>query len=1083
MTIKESSVPALAENSPLALNLPTIPASIANGGLRWQDLNDPGSPVQIQIVLQPGAVQLHDLVELRWQDQPVANETINADHLSTGIVILSVTPADILEHPDGVHTFQYFVTAAIGGQTDSSPPATVRVKRLLPGGNTGDDAGTEYINENLGAPTGVPPLIDDAIAERGITVTLPVYDNMAKGDRCQIDFGGWRDVHPPLTDAEVGKPVDFRVEKATLIAAPGQVIVRCDVRDVVNNWSRWSLHVTTDVEAGENLLTAPRVLDAPNGVIDLAELGERDARVQTPAYTERMDPGDQVRLNWTGYTAEGLPVELLLDRKVESGDIGWPLDFDIPNDKVRAIAQGHAVVRYLVTPVTGSPRQSRRTTVDVIGQVEQLPAPSVAGIVGDVLDPSILPAEGALVRIEKHDLIEAGDTILLLWDGKTASGANLPHTVSIPVTGSGAANGIERRIPLNYITPLQGGTVTVSFTLTKSGGETLSSNQLPLQVKSLGAQLPKPTVDYAQGDTLDPEDVPADGTTVRVNYSPMETADRIDIHWDGLLDFTDWFQIPVNWGGKEVEYPVAKNYIDLKKDQVVQVFYTVTRGGIKLPDSAKQPLLIGTAVEYEPPSIKEADGNSLDPLKAKDAMTAVIPAYDNMIGTYLEVSWMGTAGGGSHTTTPIAVTTQGDQEIALPNSVVAFNLDKPVTLTYTVIRNNSPKDSKPLVLAVQPIADEDPAMGRPLIVEAANGGDGPEFDVSQLTKDATIRVNIWPLIALAQYVWLRVFGTYSNGDEYTQTFWQPPNGKTNATWISQGYWTQLIPLATSKNLKDGSDFIVEAKVGLGGSQVVAEAVTLQGRRYTVKALVELKPVITLVRGSPSGVDIPEGGTTIEAAVILGGTASQNQQIQLYDGLTPVGAAVDVDDKGNWTYTVTGLAATAHSFTAKALYGSGAVSAARNIIIAVVGGGYENWETEDKQKFDTYVPVEFKSGLQLTVLASGVSLVHIEGSAPQYAVGLKSLFLTPSSRTRIKWRGAVTKVQFRLYSVDAPGNNIDFYDVDGDLVHTIPLVVSNATRDYTYQAPPGKNISYFETRVIIEPSYSVGIAIDEIVWTI
>ncbi|WP_415762294.1 Ig-like domain-containing protein [Pseudomonas sp. CP4] len=839
MTIKELYVSALGENSPLALNPPSIPTSIANGGLRWQDLNDPSSPVQVQIVLQPGAVQLNDLCVLEWQRLPVASDTVNADHLSTGVITLSVSPADILEHPDGVHSFQYFVTAAIGGQTDSSPPATVKVKRLLPGGNTGDDAGTEYINENLRAPMGIPELIDDAIAEPGVTGTIAVYDNMAVGDRIQIDWGGLRLPRPPLTASEVGKPVEFRVEKATLVAAPGRVIVRYDIRDEVNNWSRWSLHVTTDVEAGENLLAAPRVLDAPGGTLDLALLGDQDARVQTPVYTERMDLGDRVYLTWLGYTAEGLEVKVELDKEVDSGDIGWPLDFEIPNDKVRAIAQGNAVVRYEVVPLTGTPRRSRRTTVEVIGQVERLPAPIVAGIVGNVLDPASLPPEGALVRIERHDLIEAGDTLLLLWDGKTDSGASLPHTISIPVTGSGAVNGIERRIPLIYITPLQGGTVTVSYTLTKSGGETLPSNQLPLQVKSLGAQLPKPTVDYAQGDTLDPEVVPPDGTYIRVNYS-METADRIDVHWDGVLDFTDWFQIPANWGGKEVEFPVAKTYVDLNKDQRIEVYYIVTRGGQPLPASVKQPLLIGTAVELNAPRIKEADDNSLAPLKAKDALSAIVPAYDNMVGTQLSVTWTGTPGGGSHTTEPVDVTTEGDCEVPLPNSVVAFNLNKPVTVCYTVIRNDSPKNSKELLLAVQPIADEDPAMGRPFIEEAGDEGQGPELDVGQLTRAATIRVNSWPLIALRQYVWLRLSGTNSNDSAYTQTFWQPPGSQTNQTWIGQGYYTHTIPLATLQNLKDGSELIVEFKVGLGGSQLEAEAVTFQSRTYTVNASVPLE---------------------------------------------------------------------------------------------------------------------------------------------------------------------------------------------------------------------------------------------------
>jgi hypothetical protein len=838
---KNLNFPALGKNAPLALNPPRIPTAGANGGLRWQDLNDPNSPVQVEIVLQPGGVNLNDLVNLEWQNLPADSVKVDAVHLLTGVITLDVAPADILIHLDGVHTYQYFVTAAIGGQTEPSPPATVTVKRQIPGGYD-PDAGTEYINENLSAPTGIPPLIDDAIADLGITVTISVWLNMAEGDRPELDWGGLRLTRPPLTAAEVGKPVTFRVEKATLIATPGQVIVRYSIRDVVNNWSRWSLDARTDVEAGDNLLIAPRVLDAVNGVIDLVKLGNQDARVQTPAYNG-MGVGDWVYLTWLGYTAEGSEVKVELDWEVKIGDIGWPLDFLIPNGKVRDIAQGKAVARYKVVPLTGTPRDSRRTTVDVIGQVELLPAPRVAGVVGDVLDPALVPPEGALVRIEKHDLIEVGDSILLLGEGKTASGTPLPYSITIPVTGSGAANGIEHHVPLVYIMALLGGTVIFRYILTKSGGETLPSTPLPLQVKSLGAQLPKPTVDYAQGNALEPDDVPASGTYVRVNY-PMQTADRIDMHWDGLLDFTDWFTIPPNWGGKEVPFPVAKNYVDLNKDQTVDVFYIVTRGGQPLPDSAKQPLLIGSAVEYEPPSIQEAIGNSLEPFAAKDTLTAVIPAYPNMVGTQLVVTWTGTAGGGSHTTTPVLVTAQGDQEIELPNSVVAFNLNKPVTVTYTVIRNSSPKDSKPFTLAVQPIANEDPALGRPLITQAANNGEGPEFDVSQLTAAATIRVNSWPLIALGQYVWLRVHGTNSNGSAYNETFWQPPSGQTNQTWINQRYYTQAIPLATLKDLKDGSDLDLEFKVGLGGSQVEAEAVTLQGRRYTVKVSVPLEIVTT-----------------------------------------------------------------------------------------------------------------------------------------------------------------------------------------------------------------------------------------------
>ncbi|VVN95972.1 hypothetical protein PS718_02270 [Pseudomonas fluorescens] len=711
---------------------------------------------------------------------------------------------------------------------------TVKVKRLLPGGITGDDPATEYTNENLRAPTGIPALINDAIAERGIEVTIGVYENMAVGDRIQLNWGGLSLTRPALTEPEVGKLVTFRVEKATLIAAPGQVIVRYDIRDEVNNWSRWSLHASTDVEAGDNLLIAPRVLNTSNGAIDLALLLGEDAEVQTPVYTKRMELGDQVRLTWTGFTAEGVQLEdVILDKTVGTGDIDWPLTFLIPNDKVRAIAQGNAVVRYEVTPLAGQRRQSRRTSVNVIGQVAQLPAPAVPAATGNVLDPAGLPPEGAVVRIASSELIAAGDTILLLWEGKTASGGSVTHTITIPVTGSVVGKPIERLVPLAYITPLLNGSVTVSYTLNKSGGETLTSQPLLLQVRSQTAQLPKPKVDYAMDDSLDPEAVPATGTAVRVNYSPMLTADRIDLHWDGVLDHTDFFPVPTNWNNKEVPFPIEKTSVDLNKDQTVQVFYTVTRAGTVMT-SIKQPLLIGSAVKLGPPSIKEAMGNSLNPIAAKDALNAVVPAYANMIGTQLRVTWTGTAGAGSHTTELVTVTTQGTQEIALDNKVVAFNLALAVTVTYEVIRNGgTPTVSDVLTLAVQTIPISE--LKQPRILEAADNGNGNELNLSDVANGATIRVDSWPLIAVGQYVWLRLKGRKTNGDAHETNLWSPPSSRANDTWISQGYLDKAVPAAYLKELGDGTTLTVEFKAALGKSQTESEAVSFPVKTYTVKA--------------------------------------------------------------------------------------------------------------------------------------------------------------------------------------------------------------------------------------------------------
>lgn len=640
------------------LSPPRVPAATANGGLRWADLQDPLSAVIVQIVLSPGTIFIDDLIDLYWQELPVANTTVKQEHLNVGIITLLVPPESILEHDDGPHTLHYIATAAIGGGTTPSDSATVEVKRLIPGGYD-SDAGTEYINEDLAAPTGIPELIDDEIAEQGLTVTIPVYLNMAVGDRPQLDWGGQRLSHEPLTLEDVGKPVTFRVEKDVLILRPGPVTVRYEVRDKVNNWSKWSLSTITNVEAGDDLLAAPRVIDAINGIIDLAVLGDEDVRVQTPVYSG-MNTDDEVVLTWAGETAEGVGVPVVQNTVVK--EIGWPLDFDIPNEKVRAIAQGHVVVSYIVNPaISGPPKPSRRSPrVDVIGQTMNLPEPQVAGVIGGVLDPSTLPNNGATVTILANDLIKAGNTITLVWDGVTAVGTQLPYRDAFPVTGSMEGKDISRQIPLTNIIPLLNGSVTVSYVLNKEGVE-LPSDLLSLQIKSQGAQLPIPTIDFTQGDALNPDDVPASGTYVRINYSPMETSDRIDMYWDSVHDFADFFPVPVNWNNKEVVFPITKDYVDLNSGQTVEVFYTVTRAGVLLPASIKQPLLIGGALELPggpgglpfvlwseqlPLGDSYPDAYGLNKESSFDGSKIEIPFYDNKkSGDKIDYTYIAQLGG------------------------------------------------------------------------------------------------------------------------------------------------------------------------------------------------------------------------------------------------------------------------------------------------------------------------------------------------------------------------------------------------------------------------------------------------------
>jgi hypothetical protein len=572
--------------SPLALNPPRVPVAVANGGLRWLDLSDPSAPVQVQAVLTPNSARPGDLFVLYWQAENAASVTANPDHMQIGVVTFSVLPADILRFVDGDHSLYYTVTSVIGGSTEQSPLTMVKVKRLIPGGYD-PDAGSEYINENLKSPLGIPNLIDDSV--QSVTVTIPDYENREDDDTVQVDWSGHR-----ITTPDAASPLGFTVTRAILEATPGRVICRYDVRDVVNNWSKWSLSTETESEVGDDFLLAPRVIDAVDGIIDLAVLGDGDARVQVAPYNlkasglePRMVIGDQVQLTWTGYTAEGSPLEDVESEKtVASDDVGWPLDFVIPNAKIKLIPQGRAVVRYYVTPLVGASKGSRRTTVQVIGQVQLLPAPLVLEQSGGVLDPTELPATGATVRIEASDLIVTGDTVVLKWDGLTQAGTPLLYSITVPVTEDVVGKPISRIVALQYITPLIDGSVVVSYEVDKVV-ETLRSLSLPLGINVNEERPVILTITGAAGE------VGNGGTTVDTSLSLKGTAAQnveVEIFDGGTLKGRATAADDGSWATSAIVFPVGLHQITAKtvggvKPSIPWTFTTVAQAieGLKAP--------------------------------------------------------------------------------------------------------------------------------------------------------------------------------------------------------------------------------------------------------------------------------------------------------------------------------------------------------------------------------------------------------------------------------------------------------------------------------------------------------------------
>ena len=264
--------------------------------------------------------------------------------------------------------------------------------------------------------------------------------------------------------------------------------------------------------------------------------------------------------------------------------------------------------------------------------------------------------------------------------------------------------------------------------------------------------------------------------------------------------------------------------------------------------------------------------------------------------------------------------------------------------------------SQPLNLTVQVIPNEDGALPMPAI----EGAVGNELNIGTLIGTENLRIAAWPLQLSGQMVWLRYDGTDTAGDATYRIIWAGlPHHYT-------GELVYLAPHAWLKTLKDGTDLKVTFRVNFDKVSNAATAVTFPIRTYTVRELALIKPTLDSVKGSPSGADIPDNGYTVETAVTLSGTASKGHNVEVFDGTTSKGQAMADKSTGVWTLLVSGLSEALHSFKAKALYGTGVVSAERTLTVTARGSGSEDWEKESIRTLPYNTPITCASGLTLTI---------------------------------------------------------------------------------------------------------------------
>jgi hypothetical protein len=761
-------------------------------------------------------------------------------------VIFTLTKGFVLDG-DAADIY-YKITIKNQQPEESTPRWTLLVKLTRPGEYDdipGDDGHSDF-NFTLDHY-----VVDQDFTQNDVvTMHIVPYRNLTPYDRIHARWGSQLVIHlvsPEQAADPVKNPIyitfDYHLIKAAgdgpAVDVAYLVVDRCG--NYPDERAPWSALQSVLVDMNGDRLDSPLVLvkGQPTDRVDLDTLGNDDVivRVYTPAKDFAVN--DEVLPTWIGTPAQGPQIIVRPESKTVQF-VPFQLDFIIPNEAVRAIAKGSASVGFVRRREGESDRPSKNASVSVVGDISRLLAPSVAEAPGGTLP---VDTPWATVSIPWYVGRNGSDLLNLIWEAKAPGGDPVYYEDPRQVGNVEDGEPVLRAVAQSDIQRFDGLSVKVYYIVTNSDNLLLSVRESLPFIMQVGVQKPifdRPEVEEAgANDMLDPDKVPPTGATLVARHLGTQDKDRVTYRWRGSAaggSTSDYLDLISATAGKPVRFTVDKQYVTANRNGTVVVDYNIQRDGETLGYSRELTLQIGVALDLKAPEIKEAVNNVLQPIAARNTLTAIVRAFPNMVGTQVSLTWSGTPGEGSKTEGPIEVNTQQDLEVPLPNSLVASNLGNDgVMVTYIVTRNGTPQGSKGMTLKVEPIVDGDPELGIPFITEAANNGAGPELNINALTADATLRVNNWLLIFPNQYVWSRLKGTKKDNTTYSKTFWQPPTSKTDEEWIKRGFNTHTIPLGDLRDLKNDSELKLEVKTGFSGSADEKLATTFKERIYKIKA--------------------------------------------------------------------------------------------------------------------------------------------------------------------------------------------------------------------------------------------------------
>ncbi len=832
-----------------ALPYPTI-LSHNEGGIGDVDVADPTKSLEVLI----GPIDMHpkDRIDLYWgtHNDPVDHYTHSPDAPDTnGIFSLYVGTQWIEQGTVGV---QYSYTPFPSNTAEMSLPSDVIIKLAIPGGRDPDPS-TPYENDALLKPTVLP--LGIITSPEGVSVTISPYLNMALGDNVTLSWSGELISHRLTSEGHIGKPIVIPVPEHVIETAgdSDMLEVRYEIRDVVNNWSRWSQPAYAEVEAGNSSLPAPVAPQAANLILDLDKL--EGASIQALVVPNpQIAHGDEVTLVLQRNTAEGIELEPYTSIEMAQNPSDF-VEFLLPFEQFLPIAQGRARLKYTVKKATGVMLRSKSLSLTIIGEPQQLQPPTIPAAIDNVLDPA---SRNVSALIPPYYFMADGNDVTLVWAGKTAGGANVMHEELRTLNRDDIGKVLAFRIPQDKISVLAGGSVQVYYTVNTFMRAFFKSPVLDLSVShDTSAPLPAPVVDHVDAEgVLDPEDLVLEAKVRIQPYNGMEAGDKVIVHWVGRSpegDFSTYTTINSGTVNREIIFRVLKSVVLASINTQVRVWYEVERRNQKYTSRELAFIVKETVIGPLPePRIKEAKGETLAPVDVVNGATFVVAASANLkLNDYILLSITGPKA--QDTKEKVVTTADEEKELSVVFSkvIIEANAGQIIEATYTVRRASGiVQNSVPLRLNI---------LGAPTRLPAPTmdtvGPDGLLTPSNIPESGATVRVS-YPEMSSGDSVFVRWEGT-SHYDTPAQVIGADAQLQFN---IPKAYIVQSIGGSASATytVTRAGTAVVSAPLWMRvqqGIQFDTSPVTLNGKIYLIPASPELLPSFpphTTVRRTASG---------------------------------------------------------------------------------------------------------------------------------------------------------------------------------------------------------------------------------------